>query len=893
MWKRRSAAVALLVGGATLVGCEQTQPTEIVPDLGVPADLAPDPGPPDLLPPPVVENPAKWDAVEALGFYDVDATGQPRAIRNDLTGTLSGMVQFGQSHTVDPAGNAAKSHPTLVAERAALLLFTPSVPGIEQLKVVVTVNGVKKGELSLLHPNEQFRSDYANADGRADLVYSRRAWTTVLPWDWVVGGMALSFADQQQRSGSLEAGKIELAAPGEIVFQSLRLGMLTDPPRSGDGYFLDSPAKAAADYFQTIPAARLVAGTYDDVKLTEAIVANGTIYTTASTQNGDVYGGDLREQVAKSQVSSGINLANMGIPSAPMSQQNPHLFVQMTIHLAAGNYANGVQVHGLSGGNGIITLLDAEGNEFSHEVGHAYGLGHYPGSDSMAVPNLQYFWSAHHADSGWGFIAYRKRMRANVHWRWDGTGTEVNGVKSDRAFQGLYSYNRDAMSSGEVTSSLSRFTHYTGYSAYTQIQNWLNRAVPDATVPSGYKKWNPATRQMEPHSFPAADNRLPATKVGVPVYTLLGGYDPLVKALINPVFRGNYGNVFNLPEAGTDLNQRACYMEIGFGDGSTKRVALADTRHTATIINQFQINIEQSADPRTARLLCRAGGGAAPVELATRSFPTGLAPMPAPVVIGRDKGYTSLRNVELPELEQKLLAMKDALHPVPDAATQLLLTSWGDALRMLSTDAQGVAQRIDEDRVRIRDIERFMNRNGALVDAGDAATKAALFKLIRDAGLAEGATRIVPGGQPVTVDGGKCLKVDRTAEPQLVVVPVAQCAAEDAQRWFMDARGAIHSAALPTRCITTSGTFNARLTLATCQPDSIQQRWRYGTDTVLTWESQANRVIDLNRTEGYPVLYSPSGGANQKWAGLTRSTSPLVVFVGATNLARLYRLETP
>lgn len=893
MQSRRSSIFALLISGAALAGCEGGTTTQSAADLGVPsADLSAV-AQPDLQPPPVVENPAKWDTVEALGFYDVDAMRQPRAIRNDLTGTLSGMVQFGQSHTVDPAGNAAKNHPTLVAERAALLLFTPSMTGIEQLKVNVTVNGVKKGTLNLLHPNEQFRSDYANADGRTDLVYSRRAWTAVLPWDWIVGGMALSFEDQQQRSGSLEASKIELAAPGEIVFQALRLGMLTDPPQTGDAYWLTSPAKAAADYFQTIPAARLIAGTYDDVKLTEAIVANGTIYTTASVQNGDVYNGDLREQVAKSQVSAGINLAGMGIPSAPMSQQNPHLFVQMTIHLAAGNYANGVQVHGLSGGNGLITLLDAVGNEFSHEVGHAYGLGHYPGYDSTAVPNLQYFFSAHHADSGWGFISYRKRMRANVHWRWDGTGTEVNGVKSDRAFQSIYSYNRDAMSSGEITSSLSRFTHYTGYSAYTRIQNWLNRPVPDATVTSGYRQWNPATQRLEPFSFPVADNRLAPTKVGVPVYTLLGGYDPLVNALINPVFRGNYGNVFNLPEANTDLNQRACYMEITFGNGSIKRVALADTRYTAAIINQFQINIEQSTDPRMARLMCRAGGGAAPVELSARSFPTGLLPLPPPVIIGKERGYDSLRTVELPELEQRLLVMKDIMHPVPDALTQVLLTTWEDSVSTLSLAAQGVAQRIRADRVGVRDIERFMNKNSALVDADDAATKAALFKLIRDVGLSESATRIVPGGQAVTVDGGRCLRVDQVASPQLVVVPVAECAAEDAQRWFQDARGAIHSLALPTQCITTNGTFGARLTLAPCQPDSINQRWRYEADTSLAWEGQANRVIDFNRGGGYPGLYSSTGGANQKWVGLPSSTNPLIVFLSASNLTKLYRLDKP
>ncbi len=52
----------------------------------------------------------------------------------------------------------------------------------------------------------------------------------------------------------------------------------------------------------------------------------------------------------------------------------------VVIHHARGKYANGESNHGLSGGNGILTLIDSVGNEFSHEIGHHYGLGHYPGS---------------------------------------------------------------------------------------------------------------------------------------------------------------------------------------------------------------------------------------------------------------------------------------------------------------------------------------------------------------------------------------------------------------------------------------------------------------------------------------------------------------------------------
>lgn len=67
----------------------------------------------------------------------------------------------------------------------------------------------------------------------------------------------------------------------------------------------------------------------------------------------------MRENTAKSTFSTGINLANWGVTSSSMqSQEQPQVTQSVVIHHAAGNYSNGVQGHGLSGGNGILTLYD-------------------------------------------------------------------------------------------------------------------------------------------------------------------------------------------------------------------------------------------------------------------------------------------------------------------------------------------------------------------------------------------------------------------------------------------------------------------------------------------------------------------------------------------------------
>ncbi|MED5659131.1 hypothetical protein, partial [Enterobacter hormaechei] len=70
------------------------------------------------------------------------------------------------------------------------------------------------------------------------------------------------------------------------------------------------------------------------------------------------------------------------------------------------------------------------------------------------------------------------------------------------------------------------------------IQPAFDRYVWDKNSPTGYKKWNATTRAMEvaqpkvPNSgnvwYDSADgNYLKPRLFGVPVYTILGGYDPV------------------------------------------------------------------------------------------------------------------------------------------------------------------------------------------------------------------------------------------------------------------------------------------------------------------------------------------------------------------------------
>src|SRR5699024_8230031 len=378
--------------------------------------------------------------------------------------------------------------------KEALLLVTPDTSQItvEELNITIQLDGNKKS-LEVRSPDEIFKADRPSLsdDGRPDVRYTRRAWSAVIPWDWFKPGLSITVSDDQQREGTLASAAIDWAPPAQLVINNIRLGLLTDPPRSADHYMYNQPGKAGTDYFQTIPAARLVVAKYEEISLDSVMIADGTIYTEASAVEGGVYSGDMRENTAKSTFSVGINLANWGVTSSGMaSQEQPQLTQTVIVHHAQGKYSNGVQKHGLSGGNGMLTLISSKGNEFSHEIGHHFGLGHYPGT----VGNDE-FWTTHNYKSGWGYIGHKKRMRTNFDWvsedLWSGEKNLTN-------YEDNYRFLRGAMSGGTggSSSAFSNYTYYTSYEVQTAIQPSLNRVMFDRESPTGYKIWDGNAEEM-------------------------------------------------------------------------------------------------------------------------------------------------------------------------------------------------------------------------------------------------------------------------------------------------------------------------------------------------------------------------------------------------------------
>jgi len=782
------------------------------------------------------DSPDDYLANDRLAFYDVDRHGNTRAIRNDLSGTLQGMVQFVQSHSVNPNNNDSQNHPDVVAQRQAMLLFTPANETAGGYTVTARLNGEELGRLELNHPNLLPKSDYANTDGRSDVVYSKRAFHGVLPWNWMNPGLSLTFSDDVT-SGTLAAQNIEFGAPAELVLHNIRLGLLTDPPRSENHKLITEAVKYTTDYFQTIPVSKLVNAHYQEMKLDKVIIASGKIYDQISDDNGDVYSGDMRQNVAKEQISTGINEANWGRSSTANRESNPQLTARITMHHAQGYYQNGVQAHGLSGGAGIGTLYSSHGNELSHELGHNYGLGHYPGRNGNDV-----YWAAHHADSGWGYIAHRNRMRANLHWNADNTGiTVVDSIKSNEVFANTYSYNKDAMSGGSVVSAYSAYTHHTGYSA-NKIQHWMQpKWIADTQFSSGFKKWQD-NQFVEANT--AGQYRVPK-KVGVPVVTLLGGYDPNVgqqKAVLYPAFVSNYGNVYDLAQANISTNE--CGMDVRFGNGQTDKIALHGSRVQSGYINKFHINLEAARQPQSATLYCHQNG--VKNVLASVSLPAQLPELQAAVIVGEEYGFEQLKQQEISQLNDYILQFDSAQDMVFDHATQAIVDAWPNT-QGLSPSAQMM---LDEYKL----INQKIDVLSAWVKKESTPAASTLTSLMSDLALL-----------PVSFPAGGTIRSDRyngcltLQADNRVSVETGACSAIT-QRWFMDRLGKIHSVAKPGMCLLTSSSGS---TVQTCENQAQfmwqqddQRRYQVGTET--------GKCLDYT-SAGSAIMYSCHGNENQKW----------------------------
>jgi hypothetical protein len=393
------------------------------------------------------------------------------------------------------------------------------------------------------------------------LVYAADAWSADLPAEWIRPGLVLRFRKGRDEG---ELAPIDVGAPTQLLIHTIDLGFLT-PPRDAFRFAKDSAAHR--EYFQTVPASRLIVSQYAPLHLKEVMLPTGVLLKEVDPSKGGWHEGAMRQHIGKELVSHGIDNANYGLHSTAGAGEkgHPYAVAQLAAHNSRGVYANGVQVHGGSGGNGMVTLDDSLGNEFSHEVGHNYGLGHYVDGFKGSVHR-----SADQVNSTWGWDADKGRFIPNFSPIRTGKDATLEG-QSQAPFDGR-AYGFDAMAGGAPFSSFNRFTLYTPNTAAI-IQKFLeSKAVFDPLSPTGFSRWNESTAKMEPFSHRLATGRaIAATIKGLSeasLAKLLSEYERVEVAMGD----GNWAKEIPLPAASAANKGRIFSVAHGAGYSSVLRL---------------------------------------------------------------------------------------------------------------------------------------------------------------------------------------------------------------------------------------------------------------------------------------------------------------------------------
>ena len=813
-----------------------------------------------------------------LTFFDVNEFKQIRTVPNNLSsGDLAGRVQFAQTHTIDPNNNEARKEPSLIPYRAALLLFTPQ-ENLSRLEVTVTYldNYISKSENYIMEPPVNMpKSDKKDDVTKPDITYSKRSWSVQLPYYTITPDMKLEFKavtkSGVELAGELISDNIEFAAPIEGVFLFIRLGMLVDnlsgiKDRNHD--MITDSAHALQEYFQTVPFAQLSAGIYEDRILKEVILDNGTIYKEKSSYTGaNDYSGDMRESVAKAQVSVGINNANKGVVDSALDQKHEitHDMFYFTVHHTIGRYTddNGSAkdvIHGLSGGNGIGTLVDSRDNEFSHEVGHGYGMGHYPNANESADGSI------HGYSTSWGYDAYKNRMRANVAWN----SNPANYIFQDKyyitSFQETYGWNKDSMAGGIADSAISRYTHNTARSTRQIQKNIEGRYfLSDDKNSEGkyyYIGWDKTAREYKMASEAAfLNSRKEPTSKGVPVITILGGYDPKspYNAVLYPYFRANWGNVFasifqDVLPAGT-LN----YLKITYYDSTkpNQYVVLSDKRYVEKIINKLHFNIAESDKPKTISLYVnKTLKGSTTIDEAVYN-----TPLPKAVIIGKESGYQDVIDNDTLTLETNLSNKNIDNYTLTAKEKELIeILSRFNGLNKLSINQKAVAEDYIDKQKKIKEINKFIDDNYTLLENNNTSADETLKTMMTEMGLGS----VVFEFNQAKING-KCMEVYESAESKMSV-RAAVCSDSNSQRWAVDKAGRIHSALYPGYCLE-----QGKMAVLQLCSENTKQQWKIRNSDIASGVVYENigvkgQCIDNSGSEPEKIIaYSCTENKNQKF----------------------------
>ncbi|RYU67482.1 DUF5011 domain-containing protein [Aliivibrio finisterrensis] len=353
---------------------------------------------------------------------------------------------------------------------------------------------------------------YHNIDGKwyskgdmdiNNVAYSDKAYTVALPADVMKSGLTLTFATNKGKEGILT--DIKVGANTNFVLNAVDIGLLTEPRNV---FVFAKDRELQRQYFQNIQVSKLTVNPYESIHFPEIMLPDGRLLQGYDPSKADAYGSDSHYRVARELVSAGINSANYGVNSSNVRSgtawniDNPYHAVQVTVNMSVGKYSGGLINHGMLGSYvGVASVANSTGNEFSHEVGHEFGVGvHYPGGFSGAVHNR-----STERNSAWGWDANKNLFTPNFTREANNQSMCYEGECAE-PFAG-HMFGKGTMSGGRpLYPEQNAYTLLAPYESSVFQDAMESKANFDLNSPTGYSKWDHETQSMAPWTYSVNDD---------------------------------------------------------------------------------------------------------------------------------------------------------------------------------------------------------------------------------------------------------------------------------------------------------------------------------------------------------------------------------------------------
>lgn len=720
-----------------------------------------------------------------LVYYDkIQDTVRP--IENNLEGSFSAHVEFMQSHNILPSNNSENNQPSLIPYRSGLvLLSTDTFYSSIRLKVVT---GLKTLSLEMNPPHLIPESDNTRAD-KGKVSYSNKTWSAFIPDKFIQPGMELHFEAVTQDNivlpSVLRSSNIQFKSSSDITYFFMNIGLFNNAVSfaSGKDYMLSEPAKAVTDYYQTVPFGKIVNALYSPQRIDKVIMSDGKTYTDSSSLSNE----SLFNEVISSQIGSGIILSNKGVVYSDLLFDEVDAKDPLYMVVAhANNYSEP-----LTNKKGVILLNDTTGNEFSRLTGYNFGL-----TDDYSI-NTTVEGSVHGYNTGWGYDAYNNILRGNISWDAEGRAYNYKGYVIN-GFNNLFGWQKDPMSYGNAESSISKYPLYTKLTAKAIQDNVSERYLLSYNSENGYYKYIYWDNNLQKYRYVDDEkflsNRIEPTETGVPVITVIGGYNN-TSSVIYPYFRGNYGNVFNSVFQ-TSIPYGKNYLKIDYESGSSKYVVL-NSSYDSTL-KKFHINISQSSKPQKVTLYLSG------IEKESISIPVNFADtMPEASIAGRDYGYSMLADLDVERLNSILSGQTIDNYTLNNEAIEIIKKlSFNNKLDLLQNDIKLIAENYINQYNKVDKALIFMSLNEKALNTGNQETVKQLKEYLLETDYKY---LSYTGQQMMTIDNknrSKCIELKQANAQGITYAGEGPCVeGKQEQLWYMDNFKRIRSVAKPYLCM--------------------------------------------------------------------------------------------